>query len=150
MVSTLYGWTLLAMLFMVPRPSAARFEAYERIAVAIVLATDDPDEAAWLASVGSWESGYVEGARGRHGEIGVWQLWPPAPTALVDQAREALRRYHAQGMCGYTGELPRAYAGGDCPMARRRLDRATVWTSRHPPPSSLGAGADVTRRGDKP
>jgi Transglycosylase SLT domain len=128
----LLAWVFAAMVFWVPpRPTnVPQLGAYVRIAHAITAATSDPEEAALLAAIGSLESGYSPTAVGKLGEVGVWQLMPPAPSTLVLQAKEALRRIHAQGMCGYTGEAADPHS--KCPLAHNRLARASNWVEAHP------------------
>jgi hypothetical protein len=127
---TLYGWVLLAMVTWCPTRSLWRFVGYQRVAAAIVAASPDPEDASDLAALASLESGYDVTARGRHAEVGAWQLMPPQPCARLDidcQAREALSRWKA-GACLYTGEP----WDGPCPLAHNRADRATIWRAAHP------------------
>jgi len=145
---TFIRWIAWAMLSMFPCSSPSRIAGeYRVVATAISRATPSPSDAADLASVASYESGYDVRAVGRKGEVGAWQLMPPvacesvrrdganAQRAVDCQAREALRRWKEQAPCGYTGEMGRTWASAeatDCPMARRRMNRATAWVAQHP------------------
>lgn len=136
---SLFGYVLAAMLAMLPTRSAARFEEYEEIALAIVEATSDADDALDLVAFGRMEGSFVRRACGKLGEVGVWQLMPPQPCAIEDvgcQAKEALRRLREQGACGYAGEDWR----GDCPKGRRRRNLATVYRALHPWPTVADPG----------
>jgi hypothetical protein len=129
---TLLAWVFAAMVAWVPprQSNVAQLGAYVRIAYAITEASSDPDDVALLASIGSLESGFSPSAVGKLGEVGVWQLMPPAPKGLVAQAKEALRRIRVQGMAGYTGEAADPKSG--CPLAHNRLGRAHAWVVDHP------------------
>jgi hypothetical protein len=131
-VTGLVAWIFAAMVVWCP-PSpvnVAQLGTYVRVAVAIARASDGVDDASLLASIGSFESQYHPKARGKLGELGVWQLMPPAPADIDAQAVEALRRWKRQGGCGYTGEA--ANPKSTCPLARHREDRAKQWVSTHP------------------
>ena len=134
---SLYGWVLLAMVHWCPVRWVGTFVDYQVVAAAIDHATQDPDDAALLASIGSYESGYdLLALNPRTGAVGVWQLLEPQPCARLDldcQAVEALRRTKTQGMAGYTGEA--VALSGWYPLASARMHRATVWTSIHPFPN---------------
>lgn len=107
---------------------------YVLIADAIVHATNDPEDAVQLASITSFESRFAIEATGKRGERGPWQLMAPAPVALRDQAKEALRRWKVQGACGYTGEatVQNQTDLSKCPLARHRIERAQRWLDAHP------------------
>jgi len=138
---SLYGWILLAMVHWCPVRWVDTFAEYQVVAAAIDRATQDPDDAALLASIGSYESGFDVRARNpRTGAIGAWQLMSPQPCRRLDvdcQAVEALRRTKVQGMAGYTGEA--TTLSGEYPLAIERMHRATVWTARNPPPEHAAA-----------
>ena len=134
----LYEWILSAMLaWSPPNPcNVAQLRGYVAIASAIDSATDDPDEAALLASIAYYETGRTFNAspqlKGKAGERGPWQLmpWSPVPKTLDGQAKEALSRWKLQGPCGYTGEARNAKSV--CPLAHHRMDRAASWAAQHP------------------
>jgi hypothetical protein len=80
------------------------------------------ETASQLIQIGHLESGFAIHAVGKMGELGVWQLMPPAPLRLREQATEALRRWRVQGPEGYTGE-----GRCPCPLAdHRRFGAALI------------------------
>lgn len=117
-MSTLAVWVLSLILFL--QPLAWRYREQARIAEAIAAASEDEEDATALVAIGYWESGFSTKARGRAGELGVWQLMPPAPAELHAQAREALRRLHVQGWRGFTGEAGGRCPWTGCPLAQHR------------------------------
>ncbi len=140
MFATILIYVFVAMCAFVPprQNNVPQLGAYVRIATAIARATNSPFMGTLLASIGSFESGFRPQAVGKLGEVGVWQLLgpplgAPVPKGLDAQAKEALRRIEAQGMCGYTGEA--ANPRSECPLAQHRLDRAKQWMADHPFPA---------------
>ena len=140
--SSLFAYVFAAMVAWMPpaQNDVARLKELERIAQAITRVTWKHEhattEALWLASVGAFEGSYRVAARGRMGEVGVWQLMPPplgraVPKDLEGQAREALARWKELGPCGYTGE-GRGKALDACPLAFHRVRRALAWAEEHP------------------
>ena len=137
----LLAFVLAAMTSWIP-PRASQRAEYDAIAHAIVAATQDPDDAIQLAALASYESRFDTHARNRRsGARGAWQLLGRSRHdyrtgrngTLVEQAREALRRWHL-GMCLYTGETRRA---PDCPLASERYARALQWLYAHPFPVEI-------------
>lgn len=110
-----------------PRSDA---EAHEdmAIALAIVDATPDPLEEATLVAIAWFESGLRVHAVGKLGEQGPWQLMPPAPKTVHEQAKEALRRWKVQGAVGYTGERT-----CPCPLAVNRRLRGAMLAAAYAP-----------------
>lgn len=118
-------WVLRLMLFLLPPVQNNVPRLREYVIVAIVTAdaaqaTPLPgrssyETAATLTEIALLESGFVIRARGRDGEVGPWQLMPPAPARLREQAAEAIRRWRVQGAQGYTGERR-----CPCPLAVNR------------------------------
>ena len=91
------------------------------------------DTAMWLTGVGMYESGWREDAKGRAGEVGVWQLLGGAPKDLTAQAREAIRRWNEQGPNGYTGEgYVRRWEFGIAPLAMHREMWGALYVASHP------------------
>jgi hypothetical protein len=129
------AWVFGLMIAAMPASWTDRMQANvarlrELVVVAVVIAEEsetDADRAA-LVAIGWYESGYVIRARGKLGEVGVWQLMPPAPVRLRDQAREAIARLHRQGWTGYTGEGGRC----PCPLAEHRRGLAERLLEEHP------------------
>jgi hypothetical protein len=127
------AWIAWSMLDFCPTSNFWRITSYGPVASAVLASSSSPADWIDLTSIGGFESGYDTRARGKKGEVGVWQLMRPFPCHNDDlpcQARVALERWKA-GECLYTGEDWQ----GDCPMARLRGDRATIWLARHPPPA---------------
>jgi hypothetical protein len=129
----LTAWVLAAMVHWLPASPAVVRARYEPIAEAITAATQDPDEAAVLAAIAKWETGFRQDAVGKLGERGAWQLMPPAPFGLRAQAREARRRMLiSYGLCGTLAK----YASGSCFRGRvaaaRREGTAMGWLREHP------------------
>jgi hypothetical protein len=126
-------YVLAAMNFWLPMPRWRAAE-YHKVAEAIVDATPDPEEEIQLAAIGSLESGYSVSARGKLGEIGVWQHLPmkgfPVPKSLVGQAKLAVYKWFKMGRCSYTGESNRA--DHKCPLADNRYLRAFDYSRTHP------------------
>ena len=140
-------WIAWSMLHWCPTTSTCRMTAhYGPVARAMARAAVErdasweqrADDASALSGYASLESGYDPDARGKLGEQGPWQLrWSRCEDyrkggqrALDCQAREALRRLHEQGGACYTGEC--VDMGGDWPLARNRMWRASWWVSSHP------------------
>lgn len=115
-----------AMLSLMPLRQNDTHRLHEYVVIAVTVARACGDNvwcASVLTAVGHFESGYVIHARGRMGEVGPWQLMGAAPDMrLIDQAREAWRRWNVQRPEGYTGE-----GKCPCPLAEhRRLEAAII------------------------
>jgi hypothetical protein len=142
-MSTLTAWVLSAILSCFVHPDAIsppRSAEIQKIAEAIADASFSsplPDRgtvetAALLVGIAKLESGFRMAARGALGEVGVFQLMPPAPSGLEAQAREAIRRWRVQGPSGYCGE-PRSWFGPG-PLARNRNLWGAIYAAAHPFP----------------
>lgn len=132
----MWAWTFSLMLVLLPprQNDVHRLHTYAAIAWVIAHEARTPDDAAVLAAIGFYESGYSPQAVGKMGEIGVWQLMGPPyaatpPKTLRGQAREALRRWHEQGPCGYAGE-PVTH----CVKGRNRALLAAMLRAAYPAP----------------
>jgi hypothetical protein len=89
----------------------------------------NPEECLKLANIPKWESGYERIAKGKHGELGAWQIMPPASNY---GAKEALYRLRVQGIEGYCG----CTKWHPCPdMVKHRVGPAIAWNVAHPFPS---------------
>jgi hypothetical protein len=122
----MFAWVLtLILLLASPRQNdVARLHELAAIAKVTADASASREDAGLLVAIGYFESGFVIRARGRMGELGPWQLMPPAPAKLREQAKEALRRWKVLGPCGYAGER-----APDCPLGyHRRLLGAMLAT----------------------
>lgn len=102
---------------------------HELAAVGAVIAESPTEEdATALIAIAFFESGYKIHAVGPFQEWGLFQIRGFTrhqrvvirAMTLRQQAREALRRLHAQGWCGYAGETP-----PHCPKGDHRRDLAT-------------------------
>ncbi len=133
----MWAWVLSLMFVLLPprQNDAHRLHTYAAVAWVIAHEAQTADDATVLIAIGFYESGYSPQAVGKMGEIGVWQLMPPrVPPTLRGQAREALRRWHTQGPCGYAGE-----PASHCVKGRNRALLAAMLRAAYPAP---GDGSD--------
>ena len=120
-------------------PHLTRYQRTEAGAIAADVLTTDatPGEALRLMNVAAMESGFSRTAHGSHGELGAFQIMPPARSY---GAAEALRRMRVQGMdayCGCTRQHP-------CPaLVAHRVDRADLWRMAFDPPAAVLQGASA-------
>lgn len=133
MTDPLVAYLLAAMTSWSPAPAPVVRASYVPIAEAIARASKDPELDVVLASIALWESGFRIHARGKAGEVGPWQIMPPAPINLIDQAAKARQLVaHSYEKCGTLA----FYASGRCDRgtraAARREETAMSWLREHP------------------
>jgi hypothetical protein len=101
-----------------------------------------------LMNIAALESGFRRDAKGKQGELGPWQVMPPA---MDYGAKEALRRMRSQGMLGYCGcrsaNVMVNVPGGQIPcgeLVAHRIDRADLYLMGFEPPRSVTADVATT------
>lgn len=127
----MWTWVFSLMVLLLPprQNDIGRLRTYVVLAHVIAEEAHTPEDASVLVAVGYLESGFTPSAVGALKEQGVWQLMQPAPVKWRDQAREALRRWHVQGPCGYAGE-PKSH----CVLGRHRALLAAMLLAAYPAP----------------
>lgn len=101
-----------------------------------------PAEGLHLMQTAGMESGFYRKAKGKKGEIGPWQIMPPARSY---GAKEALFRMRVQGMVGFVGcrhaddavVLPEGTKTTCQKMVDNRIGPADRYLAEHRPPTTL-------------
>jgi hypothetical protein len=113
-----YVWSFILAFW----PPRTHHQWIERQAIAQEIASTDCDplECLTLANISALESTFERIALGRSGEVGAWQIMPPAKSY---GATEALRRLRAQGLPGYCG-----CGVSGCPeIVEHRVEKARLY-----------------------
>ena len=126
---TLTAYLIAFALSWWPNVAHHRYQDHELKIIAADIASSGatPLEGLILVNIAAMESNFDTHAKGRHGELGAFQIMPPAREY---GAREALRRMREQGMAGYCGCVRpgKKATGNECPaIVAHRTDKAILY-----------------------
>jgi len=151
MHNLLFAFYVCFVLDVWPKYMVRGWQRAEVYAIARDVASTDatPGEGLRLMQIAGMESGFWRRARGRKGEVGPWQIMPPARSF---GASEALSRMRGQGMVAYVGcrraedkvTLPEGTRTTCREMIEHRVGPADAYLAQHraptaPPPEEVAS-----------